>query len=314
MKKDETKTKPETKDCVQEENIEEVRQSTVFFESWHSSINMLPTEKEKLKAYRYILNYSFYKELPEEQKSLAYIIFNIAKPSIDSAQKRYDTAVENGKKGGRPKEIDESKIFELKDSGMTNKAIAEKLGISTKSVSRALDKRQNHNVTDTVTVNVNDDVNVDSDASLNNGAYAPTATEQEEKELTYEEKLKIYNSEMVTYVKKKKVIELFKDRIKPGEISKQTGFNSNFVNSSIDEYMSNGRKMPDEPRKPKNILSIPTVDGDTYEMDLCEFNPNFENNEEAKDLYDIFIDPNGNYKFEPEFTAKWFKDSYGMEV
>ena len=310
MKKDETKTKPETKDCVQEESIEGVRQSTVFFESWHSSINMLPTEKEKLKAYRYILNYSFYKKLPEEQKSLAYIIFNIAKPSIDSAQKRYDTAVENGKKGGRPKEIDESKIFELKDRGMTNKAIAEKLGISTKSVSRALDKRQNHNVTDTDTDtdNVNDDVNVNSDASLNNGAYAPTTTaEQEEKELTYEEKMFIYSE-------KEKVWDLFDKHIKLKEISKQTGFDMKFVNSAVDEYRANNDKKPDPPKKPKNMLFIPTIDGDTYEMDLDEFNPDFGNNEEAKDLYNIFIDPDGNYKFEPEFTAKWFKDSYNVDI
>ena len=310
MKKDETKTKPETKDCVQEETTEGVRQSTVFFESWHSSIDMLPTEKEKLKAYRYILNYSFYKKLPEEQKSLAYIIFNIAKPSIDSAQKRYDTAVENGKKGGRPKEIDESKIFELKDRGMTNKAIAEKLGISTKSVSRALDKRQNHNVTDTDTDtdNVNDDVNVNSDASLNNGAYAPTTTaEQEEKELTYEEKMFIYSE-------KEKVWDLFDKHIKLKEISKQTGFDMKFVNSAVDEYRANNDKKPDPPKKPKNMLFIPTIDGDTYEMDLDEFNPDFGNNEEAKDLYNIFIDPDGNYKFEPEFTAKWFKDSYNVDI
>lgn len=299
-------TKPETESFVQKENVKEVRVSTVFFKSWKESIDKLPTMKEKLKAYDYILNYSFCKELPPEEDSLAYIIFNMAKPSINSAQKRYDTAVENGKKGGRPKKVEETEIFSLIDEGFSKKEVAEKLGITTKTVNRALDKRQNHYVYDNVYVNdnVNDDVNVNNDASLNNGAYAPTATEQEEKELTYEEKMFIYNE-------KNKVWDLFDKHVKPKEISKQTGFDMKFVNSAVDEYRANGDKKPDPP---KNMLLIPTIDDDIYKMDLNEFDPNFENNEEAKDLYDIFIDPNGNYKFEPEFTAKWFKDSYGMEV
>ena len=313
MKKDETKTKPETKDCVQEESNEEVRQSTVFFESWHSSIDMLPTEREKLKAYRYILNYSFYKELPEEQKSLAYMIFNIAKPSIDSAQKRYDTAVENGKKGGRPKEIDESKIYELKDRGMTNKAIAEKLRISTKSVSRALDKRQNHNVNDNddvyVDVNDNDDVNENSDGSKEPES-TPTPPQVSEIEKDNED-----DDYPLSYEEENKIIKLWNKRIKPKEIVKRTGFSDFQVNNTIDKYKENGYKLP----KPKEIIpdnkKIPRYDGSLSIYTKEDFD-NFatSSKEELKDIYPILIDEDGLHKFDPEYVAKWFKEDYDVDV
>ena len=61
--------------------------------------------------------------------------------NINSAKDRYAKAVENGKKGGRPTEINIEHIQELKDSGLTNKQIATELGCSTRTVERA--NRQN---------------------------------------------------------------------------------------------------------------------------------------------------------------------------
>lgn len=293
----------------------DVRKSSVFYETWYEAISRLP-KKEQLKAYQYILEYSFYHIEPEDDKSLSYTIFIMAQPSIDSAQDRYDASTENGKKGGRPSVVNDEtieRVLQGRKEGKTQKQLASEIGISIRTIQR-IEKatRQNHNV------NVNDDVNANvnenSDASLDNRAYAPTATEKNKEELTYEEKLNLYNYEMMTYRDKEKVWNLFSNHIKPKDISEQTGFDMKFVNSAIDEYRHNNDKNPDEPKKPKNILSIPTIDNDVYDMDLNEFNPNFENDEEAQDLYNIFIDPKGNYKFEPEFTAKWFKNNYGMEV
>lgn len=293
----------------------DVRKSSVFYETWYEAISRLP-KKEQLKAYQYILEYSFYHIEPEDDKSLSYTIFIMVQPSIDSAQDRYDTATENGKKGGRPSVVNNEtieKVLQGRKEGKTQKQVAAEIGVSIRTIQR-IEKatRQNHNV------NVNDDINVNDNNATLNEANASTTTslskQQEDKLSSYKEKLEKYDKDIIIHKEKVQVMELFKQYIKPGEIAKRTGFNISFVNMCIDELKANKYEIPDEPKKPKNILSIPTIDGDTYEMDLCEFNPDFENNEEAKDLYDIFIDPDGNYKFEPEFTAKWFKDSYGMEV
>lgn len=295
----------------------DVRKSSVFYETWYEAISRLP-KKEQLKAYQYILEYSFYHIEPEDDKSLSYTIFIMAQPSIDSAQDRYDTATENGKKGGRPSVVNNEtieKVLQGRKEGKTQKQLAAEIGVSIRTIQR-IEKatRQNHNVN--VNVNVNDDINVnDNNATLNEAnAFTTTSSKQQENKLSYKEKLEKYDKDIIIYKEKVQVMELFKQYIKPGEIAKQTGFNISFVNMCIDELKANKYEIPEEPRKPKNILSIPVIDGSTYDMDLDEFKPNFENNKEAKDLYDIFIDPKGTYKFEPKFTAKWFKENYGMEV
>ena len=139
----------------------DVRQSTVFYETWYKTISKLPV-KEQLRAYQYIFDYSFYGAEPEEDKTSASLVFSMAKPNLDSAHKRYDTAVENGKKGGRPKTIDDEtirKIVEMRKNGLTQKEVASQLSLSIKSIQRVeQDIRQNHNVNDNVNVNENDNI------------------------------------------------------------------------------------------------------------------------------------------------------------
>ena len=81
---------------------------------------------------------------------------------IDKAKDRYATAVENGKKGGRPKTVDEYKVRELKGQGLTNKQIAEELKCSVSSVEKinAKNRKNRKNLNDNVNVNVNDNENV----------------------------------------------------------------------------------------------------------------------------------------------------------
>ena len=150
----------------------DVRPSTVFYEQWYKTINGLPL-KERDKAYKYIFEYAFYGIEPEGQDkdktSVAYVVFGMAKPNVDSAQKRYDEAIENGQKGGRPKKVTElvrTNIIELRKNGLTQKQVASELGLSLKTIQRVeKDISQNHNVNVNVNDNVNDNVNVNSVAS-----------------------------------------------------------------------------------------------------------------------------------------------------
>ena len=75
-------------------------------------------------------------DIETEKKSIIGFITGCVMPNIDAAKKRYDAAVENGKKGGRPKKIDEEEVIKLKGQGMKNREIAEKLGCSESSIEK----------------------------------------------------------------------------------------------------------------------------------------------------------------------------------
>lgn len=64
-------------------------------------------------------------------------------PNIDAARTRYNNAIENGRKGGRPKEVDPKEIESLYLSGKTYGQIADELGCSTKTVQRAIKELDN---------------------------------------------------------------------------------------------------------------------------------------------------------------------------
>ena len=145
----------------------DVRASAVFYEQWYQIIKDFPP-KEKEKAYKYIFEYAFYGIEPERDNkdktlSMSYVVFSMAKPNIDSAQRRYDAAMENGQKGGRPKKVTEEvleKIVELRKNGLTQKEVANELSLSLKTIQRVeKDISQNHNVNDNVNVNENDNEN-----------------------------------------------------------------------------------------------------------------------------------------------------------
>ena len=297
-----------------------------FFEDYCQHVEIVEKEFGIETAYKVIMaivRYGLYEEEPEDDRMKILVNKTILK-SIDLSQNRRA-------RGFKGEDLEKTKIvtdYYRDHPDASQDEIAKNTGVSKGKVNKVIRKIKEEELNNSSTnPNANSYANAvadsnssmtvtvtgiteshTSDASLNNGAYAPTTTaEQEEKELTYEEKMFIYSE-------KEKVWDLFDKHIKLKEISKQTGFDMKFVNSAVDEYRANNDKKPDPPKKPKNMLFIPTIDGDTYEMDLDEFNPDFGNNEEAKDLYNIFIDPDGNYKFEPEFTAKWFKDSYNVDI
>lgn len=157
----------------------DARPSTVFYEQWYQIIKSFPL-KERDKAFKYIFEYAFYGIEPERDKttSMSYVVFGMAKPNIDSAQKRYDAATENGQKGGRPPKVTElvrTNILELRKKGLTQKQVAIELGLSLKTIQRVeKDISQNHNVN--VNDNVNDNNNnVASDEDNIKVANAPNA-------------------------------------------------------------------------------------------------------------------------------------------
>lgn len=317
-----------------------------FFEDYLQHVENVEKEFGVETAYEVLITiakYGLYKELPKDNKMKILVNSTILK-SLDLSQDRRAKGFK-----GEDTEKTQAVIDYYRDHpDASQNEIAEATGISKGKVNKVLqrlrkeEENENNNSysssnttstsytdatassTANAVANANSGVTATvtgsaashtADATLNE-AYASTTQQQDEteKELTYEEKLEKYKRDMITYKESIQVMELFRKHMKPREIEKSTGFNILFVNMSIDEYRANGNKFPEPPEKPKNILKIPTLDGTTHEMDLDEFNPKFSCEQEAKELYKLFVDPNYDYKFEPEFTAKWFKDYYGIDV
>ena len=122
-----------------------VRESFVFFKSFWEAIQEIPDDKDKLDCLTMIMQYGLYGDENSDIKGLPKAVFSIAKPVIDSIAKRYNASVENGKKGGRPKENKEPN----KNLKKPNKNPKVNAGLNL--------KKPNHNLNDND--NVNDNVN-----------------------------------------------------------------------------------------------------------------------------------------------------------
>lgn len=70
----------------------------IFYESFAEAINLLPAQ-DQLEAYKAIIAYGLYGDLPEFDSNAAQAIFVMAKPQMDANKKRRA----GGASGGRPK-------------------------------------------------------------------------------------------------------------------------------------------------------------------------------------------------------------------
>ena len=81
---------------------EEKKDSFVFYRSFYESIKNLDKDTQ-IELFISICEYSLNEQEPTDLSPIANAMFTVIKPIIDSANTRYKTSIENGKKGGRPK-------------------------------------------------------------------------------------------------------------------------------------------------------------------------------------------------------------------
>lgn len=120
-------------------------QSFVLYESVFKQMERLEKKLGAEEAYNFIkaiAAFGLYGALPEEDDSVWLYGFEQSITSISAAKTRYEAAVENGKKGGRPKKIDEEFVIWLHEEGKTNAAIAETAKCSISSVEKILAKHR----------------------------------------------------------------------------------------------------------------------------------------------------------------------------
>ena len=162
---------------------EVLNNSFVFYATNLEVIETLEeTDKELANDFmKAIIEYGIYGEY-ENTNPIIKVLMVQAGFGIDKAKDRYATAVENGKKGGRPKTVDEYKVRELKGQGLTNKQIAEELKCSVSSVEKinAKNRKNRKNLNDNVNVNVNENDNENENEKKSFGLQANQNSEDAE--------------------------------------------------------------------------------------------------------------------------------------
>ena len=154
-----------------------MKESFVFYRSFWKVFSSMPPEDVQT-LLNALCSYALDGEDPELPYPMSGFFVQM-KANVDAAGKRYDKAVEDGRKGGRPRvwvnrDVAEAKYADLKSWD----AVADALGVDRSTLWRVrkawkaedVEKLQNLNV------NVNDNVNVNGTLSLiNKKAGQPAA-------------------------------------------------------------------------------------------------------------------------------------------
>ena len=113
----------------------------IFYGSWKEHLNGLKDlcgeDVAKEVAWQ-IINYGTTKGFDTEDQKIINMVNGMCRDLIDSAKKRRETSIANGKQGGRPKKYSVDDMLTLKSKGLSIQDIADNLGCSVKTVQRAL--------------------------------------------------------------------------------------------------------------------------------------------------------------------------------
>jgi hypothetical protein len=117
------------------------KENFLFLASWHDILEGYDNAgKPEIASEiaKQIIYYGVTGEMTSEDPIVTSIVTGMCAALIDKSKKRYNTCVSNGRQGGRPKRYSEEEIQNLHQQGLSEQAIANKLGCSIKTVQRAL--------------------------------------------------------------------------------------------------------------------------------------------------------------------------------
>jgi hypothetical protein len=113
----------------------------VFYGSWKEHLDGLRglcgEDTAKEVAWQ-IINYGTSKQFDTDDETVINMVNGMCRDLIDSAKKRREASVANGKQGGRPKKYSDGEIIALYNQGLSEQEIADSLGCNIKTVQRAL--------------------------------------------------------------------------------------------------------------------------------------------------------------------------------
>ena len=132
------------------------KDTTVIYKSYFDMMELLLNDDHDWReAMTGLLRYGFTGEIPESENPLVQAVYVAAMPTLRTAKERYEKAVENGKKGGKPTEIQDEDILKLKAEGKTNKEIGKLYGVTEKAIEKRVTKIRKNNPTNPTNLNDN---------------------------------------------------------------------------------------------------------------------------------------------------------------
>ena len=117
------------------------RDNFVFYASWLDALSGLDETNSREFAnefLRQIVIYGVTGEIETDNPMIVGFINAMCKDLLDKSKKRHKACIENGNRGGRPKQYDDGEMRSMYHQGMSTEDIAQKMGCSVKTVQRAL--------------------------------------------------------------------------------------------------------------------------------------------------------------------------------
>lgn len=202
----------------------------VFYASWLETIDSFEKAmgsdfaKEMIYALVYL---AIRGEIKTENELILGWIKGSCLPNVRSAQEKYQKAIEAGKRGGRPKELDYETIYRLKQDGATIKEIATEMELTEESVRCAL-KRYNKMGQKGQNLDIDKENDRDTDKEINNETETETERGGSDEPSQSADAVKSASAEV-----KLKVVQLFKKKYKYADIQKETELSFDEINSII---------------------------------------------------------------------------------
>ena len=117
------------------------RDNFVFYASWLDALNGLDETNSREFAnefLRQIVIYGVTGDIETDNPMIVGFINAMCKDLLDKSKKRHKACIENGNRGGRPKQYDDEEIRALSQQGISDEEIAQQLGCHIRTVQRAL--------------------------------------------------------------------------------------------------------------------------------------------------------------------------------
>lgn len=125
------------------------RENFVFYASWLDALSGLDETNSREFAnefLRQIVTYGVTGEIETDNPMIIGFINAMCKDLVEKSKKRHKACVENGNRGGRPKQFDDDEIISLYNKGLSEQDIADKLGCNVRTVQRAIAKSEEDNI------------------------------------------------------------------------------------------------------------------------------------------------------------------------
>ena len=121
--------------------MEQEKKSFVFFSSWEKYLKTLELDRDidyVNAVARAMIQYGIRGKIENEDPTILSRIEAVCLDLMQSSASRYDAAIQNGKRGGKPKQYSDDDIISLHELGLSEQDIADNLGCHIRTVKRAL--------------------------------------------------------------------------------------------------------------------------------------------------------------------------------